>query len=468
MREVNVKNIITSYFEFAKTTRNEYSENLLLSLIASYEKNVLQDIKPQQIWKFWFRAFLSYYRVDFICQTSKKYQILLWPVQLNHLDFLIPVYHELSSSTDAAFICYRKDLVKILKEQNLPLIEVKLQNRILPSISGLIRGIALLKIIGRAMFTKHFSPSHIPYLIATVQQFSYYETYSRLFYKVQFKLDPKYHLLGYEHSVLCRPINILSNKYGILTGNIQHGALNENLIPHSICKHQFVWDNFAKRLYKNNQQNIFTTGSPNVNHLDTENKLTTDLEEIFKINPVILVCYSGPGHNITVEGHHKNITSLLTMVQKLRDFHFVIKLHNKDKINYYNSFQGEYNVTIIDQNSELFGVPIVNYIQKSILIITGASTVSIEAAQQGKPVICMDLNRELQHIEFIKSDFFYHCESEIDFENSLLSIIKMDSNFLEKQKALLHLKNNNEQLKNDNPAQKISSIITQSIKQCAE
>jgi hypothetical protein len=42
---------------------------------------------------------------------------------------------------------------------------------------------------------------------------------------------PSFHLLGYDFSVVCRPINILANHDHVPTGNIQHGFINENLAP---------------------------------------------------------------------------------------------------------------------------------------------------------------------------------------------------------------------------------------------
>lgn len=468
MKDRNIKSLLNDYVEFANDSKNEYIKNILLSLIANYEQNLLQDTRPQKIWASIFKAFFSKYNVNYIEPNTHKAQILIWPVQLNHLDYLIPVYHALPIEAQPTFICYRKDILKILKASNLPTIEVKINHNFNFSINGFKRSILLYTIILRALFTKRFINKNIPNLIATLQQFSYYEIYSQLFHKLKYNLNPKYHLLGYEHSVVCKPINILSNQFGVLTGNIQHGALNENLIPYSICKHQFVWDDFAKSQYKNNDQKIFATGSPNINLQETKTDIPADFNEMFKYDSVALVCYSGPGHNVTLNGHLKNLDALLIVIKKLKDIQFVVKLHNKDKTYYYNQLLKENNVTIIDQKSKFFSIPIVNYIQHSKLIITGASTVSIEAAQQGKPVICMDLNQELSHIEFIRSDMFYHCETSIEFERSLLSIIEMDNKFQLKQEALLHFKNSCERLKNEFPPQKISNIIIQSIKPCVE
>lgn len=468
MKDRNIKNTIASYIKLADSIKSDYGRNLLSGLIANYEQNILQNNKPTSMWVFIFKSLFSNYTVTYNGSASKKMQLLLWPVQLNHLDYQIPVYHEIAAKTDTAFVCLRKDLLKILNNHKLPVIEVKIRHRFLPSIHGLKRTLALLSIITKAKFTKEINRENINHLIATLQQFSYYDIYSQLFYKVQHDFKPKYHLLGYEHSVVCRPINILANQLNIPVGNIQHGAINENLIPYSICKNQFVWNHFVKDQYKNTNLNVYVTGSPNYNHQKNHSDLPENFNTLFEHDNIILVCYSGPGHNVTVNGHKRNLNALLQIVRKARNYRFVIKLHNKDKVQYYAELMKELNVAVIDQDSVSFRVPIINFIEKSSLVITGASTVSLEAIQHGKLVICMDLNKELQHIEFIRNELFYHCESEEEFEKSINAVLNSDNSYMQKQKMVANFQKECDLLQTDNPTQKISNFIIQSINLCAE
>jgi hypothetical protein len=461
---MNVKSEIADFIDFTSVFKDEYSKNILLSLLSVHEQLILQDVKKCKIPTFIFKSFFSNYNVDFINSFGLNGQILFWPVQLNHLDYLIPVYKALPCNSNPAFICFRPDLLEKLKESNLPFIEIKINHTFKIKFKNIKRGVNLIKIIFRAMFFYDFKMFKVVRLIATIQHFSYYEIYSKLFFKVKICFNPKYNLLGYEHSLVCKPINILSNKYGIPCGNIQHGALNENLMPYSICFHQFVWNSFVKNQYKNSNFNIYVTGSPNTNHYKNELDYGEEFKLMFKNNSIVLVCYSGPGHNITVKGHLRNLEGLLMAVRKFLDYKFVIKLHNKDKIEYYNIFKNEVNVIIIDQTSKFFTIPILNFIKESKLIITGASTVAIEAIEQGIPAICMDLNKELCHIEFIKSQFFYYCDSESDFDDSLLSIFGMDKNYIQKIELISHFHKSSDLLKLSDPAKKISKLITKSIK----
>jgi predicted glycosyltransferase len=113
----------------------------------------------------------------------------------------------------------------------------------------------------------------------------------------------------------------------------------------------------------------------------------------------IFVALSGPGHNTTKSGHIETLKQLNAIIAAFPDFAFYIKLHSKDNKAYYHQIAKHSHVYFTD---DLQSKPdALHILSKSDMLITGASTVALDALQMGIPVVSIDPLQELNHFAFL-------------------------------------------------------------------
>ncbi len=470
---VKIQEILKLYEDLVSRVDAFYSQKVLNTVISSFELSALQKgagttFKSKIIHHL--RFFL--YDVEVVMSPHiKEADVLIWPVQLIHLDFLLPVYNALVKlGCNASFINLRDDIEEILANNNASAVKIQLKTKYKITYTNIRRGIRLLRIIKKAKSYNKANPYFSRYVEQALYNFFYWEIYSKAF-ELSKNFNPKYHLLGYEFSVVCRSVNQIANQLSIQTGNIQHGAINYNLSGFSICKQQFIWDKLTYEYLRKSGLNneLYITGSPGSKHFASSNECTNEIiSENIKTNfkQIFLVCFSGPGHNVTAGGHILNLKHLQLIIEKSDDAYFIIKLHPKDNTDYYNTIRSLKNVMIVDREHINYVNPIGEFINISDCIITGASTVSIEALLNGKTVIAIDLKNELLHLEFLRNNMIYYCNSPDKVRNAFTSIHEMDNLFEEKMNEIKLYSSDYKLLVNSSPELRIASIIHDKIKTC--
>jgi hypothetical protein len=127
--------------------------------------------------------------------------------------------------------------------------------------------------------------------------------------------------------------------------------------------------------------------------------------------PWILVATSGPGHRISHAHHATLITNLSELARAFPKVPVVIKLHRKDRLEYYASIlkaSGDLPLHIVPHDAAGFPSDIFDWLQGCSMILTGASTTAIEAMALDIPVITMDYCNELYSIDFIDAGATLH------------------------------------------------------------
>jgi ADP-heptose:LPS heptosyltransferase len=110
---------------------------------------------------------------------------------------------------------------------------------------------------------------------------------------------------------------------------------------------------------------------------------------------------SGPGHNTSVSGHRATLILLRSFIQRNPNFQFLIKLHPKDQKYYYQDIEKERNVVFV---ADLFQNSLPNaieFLNISDYLVTGASSVALDAFAMNVKVIALDPMDELLHFDFI-------------------------------------------------------------------
>ena len=129
--------------------------------------------------------------------------------------------------------------------------------------------------------------------------------------------------------------------------------------------------------------------------------------------PWVLVATSGPGHSISHAHHERVIDAVCRLAAALGDVPIVVKLHRKDRLEYYHprvERSGAKNLHVVADASVAAGYPatIFDWLQGCSVVLTGASTVALEAMVMDVPVITMDFADEIRGVDFIDAGATTH------------------------------------------------------------
>lgn len=379
-------------------------KDYLDALLPAFEKAFVQHQKTSQL--LLLRVLIKFVlkRIE-LSEVQNASPYFFWPFQLHHCDFMMPVINQLKTEgITATVLVSRQDVYSKFKENGLQpeRLIYTTSSRNLSSVLRKIREIIRLIQCSRGVKDTRWKDA----LFSALQYLGTVERARIAIKAIAAKHDKSYHMVGYDLSVVGRAISRYCRNIHIPCGRIQNGAVNYRLAGFSEVDDLFLWDKESEKAYKSNGY----LG----NTLITGNILLQDkypAEKAFpEMNPILisgysyraLVAFSGPGHNTSEKGHLESLKVLLQMVKENKHVLFVIKLHPKDKDHYYDTIKKEKNIRMA---KALFPDKMPNaikFIHATDIVITGASSVALDAINLNKPVISVDPLEELEHIGFIK------------------------------------------------------------------
>ena len=173
------------------------SKNILKTVLSSFEMVVLQQ-SAKLCYLHRLKQKLSFFLFEVQIKLEGppgKYDVLIWPVQLIHLDFLIPVYKSLVDlGLQVSFINYRDDISEHIKMHNADLIKVKMNISKKLKLRSIMRGFRLLSIILQAKSISKSSNLFSSNVEKALYEFRHWEIYSKVFDEAQKAYAPKYQI----------------------------------------------------------------------------------------------------------------------------------------------------------------------------------------------------------------------------------------------------------------------------------
>jgi UDP-N-acetylglucosamine 2-epimerase len=129
--------------------------------------------------------------------------------------------------------------------------------------------------------------------------------------------------------------------------------------------------------------------------------------------PWILVATSGPGHRISHKHHQIVIENLARLSAELADVPVVVKLHRKDRLEYYQQTlqKRRHRLILVREESSGFPRGIFEWLTGCSVVLTGASTVAVEAMLMDVPVVTMDFCQEIRGVDFIDCGATTHVQT---------------------------------------------------------
>lgn len=160
--------------------------------------------------------------------------------------------------------------------------------------------------------------------------------------------------------------------------------------------------------------------------------------------PYILITNSGPGHSTSEAHYQKTLDHIFELNKELKNVQWVIKLHRKDSLQNFKRVLDLYpNHTfhIIEHQTEGFPSSIFEWLQGASCLLTGCSTVAIEAMTLGVPVITMDYMNEFRNVDFIDQHATIQVSSFEELKTAVYGILTdktLYKQILEKSKEFAH------------------------------
>lgn len=275
-----------------------------------------------------------------------------------------------------------------------------------------------------------------------------------LYKEMKAKIGFKGLFIGNDLTLQGRTAVLLANRDHIWTTSIMHGALKNPLWKHIIVNTFFVFGpKDVKSLSDVTQTDIVLSGSPQVDEV-RKRKIGNQGAS------TILIAFSGAGHSISKE-HHLEMIKEVFKAAINSDFKFLLRLHPKDKQYYYEALLKLPNVELVTVGSE----DIYGSLTKAKLLITSASMTVLDAMLSNIPVVTLDLQEEVQYVDFISAGATTHviqCDELLNVLNALLSAdgVAMESS----QRRQRNFLKEAFELKEEGSAQYIANFIDQKLK----
>jgi UDP-N-acetylglucosamine 2-epimerase len=246
--------------------------------------------------------------------------------------------------------------------------------------------------------------------------------------------EPKVLVVGNDITLEGRTGCRVAASRGVLSAIFMHGSLAGDALQSMHCADRvFVYGNVQRQaltLQGMGAERIVVCGSPSLDHRPRQTGQVHPLLQkrlgIGPGDPWLLVATSGPGHRISHHHHRIVIEQLQRLSRALPKVPVVVKLHRKDRLDYYRKALQDFDGTrLVVVAEETYGFPrdIFEWLQGCSVVLTGASMVAVEAMLMDVPVVTMDFCDEIREVDFIDFGATTHVTTAESLEGTVREIL---------------------------------------------
>lgn len=401
--------------------------NIYFSLIGKGDTKINTQNNYKQVLYKGFKLI----HTKLIIKKYKSTDLIVWVAEANHLTQQVPITEILrSKGIKITYISYKKNLLNDSRLNGYEKVWVplpsrneasdKLHKKCKEEIAKAIR-------IGAY---QHITEADADTIAGAYSaQISFAGKLNQYFEKLLQVLKPKAAMIGYDVPAEGRTLTDVLNSKDVPTIMVQHGAIAkvDGVFGIHIAKKILVFGEISEQVLKNSgcKSEIFITGAPYLDEL-VKKLNTAGSKAQGKIK--ILVAFSGPGH-LTTESHHRaSVELVVEAAEKFKEnVEFYFKLHPKDNRSYYVTAIGNKNLPNVHfnlphtQSNDIF-----DWALFADIMLTGASTVAVEAMLCRKPVISLDLTGDYKELSFVKDGAVKLITNGKDLEVLIKQIGKQD------------------------------------------
>lgn len=421
-KKLKIYTATSNYIDlYNKTLRSTswkiYLKSLLLPYTHHYQQNGNIKFSKLNILKTILASCI--FKSEARIHHNNDSKIFFWPFQFLHCDFILPLIEELDKKMISyEILVFRKDIQIYLTNFGVSSTHLSFSKRFVNPIS-IVRNIAeaihSLFCIKKNINNK----KNLSYILNSLIHISVINNARAAVNAVAKENSNQFHFIGYDMSIIGRAIIHELNSKQILSGRIQNGAPNYLVTGHSEAQVVFLWDKISQQAYLDGGYNgeVLIVGNillhskidAGFNNLWIE-KLPIRSET--KRCKYHFIALSGPGHNTTIQSHIKTIDIIHSFIKATPQDFFIVKLHPKDSMEYYSNIKYISNVYFIDDIQLQKKPDALDLLYHCDILITGASTVVLDALSLGKQIISIDPFSELTHLLYLDHPNIIKLQSE--------------------------------------------------------
>jgi hypothetical protein len=223
-------------------------------------------------------------------------------------------------------------------------------------------------------------------------------------------INPSLVLVGNPYTLEGRTAAVISRGYGVPTAAIEHGSIFPDDPIWQECPIDIVcaWGNPSKRALLTcgvDQQRIAVTGAPRFDSVFSS--ALKDSRENQAARDCILVTTSGPGDQVSLSLHQKFVEILHAAVELTPDIKWIVKLHRKDREEFYRyrNRPSHPRISLVRGERSCDGLEIFEYLRRARGAVTICSSSALDAMAVRVPVITVDVwfpAPRLHGVEFLE------------------------------------------------------------------
>jgi hypothetical protein len=245
-------------------------------------------------------------------------------------------------------------------------------------------------------------------------------------------------VVGYDLTPQGRLATIYAQRKGLKTAVIEHGFPPlKSLAKRQIADRIFVYGEHGRKRRESvglDSARVSVCGCSGFDERPVQTgKVDTKIETKLGVGagrPWMLVATSGPGGVISLTHHRKVIEGLFRLSEEVAEVDFVVKLHRKDKREYYEEAANQFpnhRLILVDSSSAELPTGILSWFQGCTGVLTGSSNVAVEAMLLNVPVITMDYTGILaEGVSFIDDHATLHAFGFDELKAAVKRVVNSD------------------------------------------
>jgi len=349
-----------------------------------------------------------------INKQALKNPILFFPVEPSHIVQFEPIWDALQNKAiPYVVITTKKTIYESQKEKKRPVIWMNSSKRILNKKKYQDALVAVYEFLNNCLQKDNKKDAF--YNVIKEIALSRIEVIWNLSERINQIFDafsPCCVVPGYDITPEGRLLSILSRSHNIPSYCVMHGSITgEPLDTIHIVDHFCLFGEAAKLdlIAKGvSSAQLIVTGAP---YLDKFENKQNGIHPLLKQNlslteskPYFFIATSGPGHSTSHAHFQLILENIFKVAARYPESQWVIKMHRKDRIENYKEVLSRYknhHIHIVEHNAPGFPKSIFEWLQGATALLTGTSTVALEAMSMGIPVVTMDFMDEYKMVDFI-------------------------------------------------------------------
>ena len=407
-------------------TEKKYSELSTYHKIIVFPKKIRNKIVFYREKKIRQKA-LSY------CSNINKSNVIFYPVEPTHLKQMIPVSSYLEKH-EYVYVTDRINIWRDLKKQGIDCRYLDLSKKVYNEQE---QNFDALNIVLEQIW-KNINPAFVSNeWISFVRNLivNRYPVLESACTELLNKVNPKKVVVGYDTTPEGRLMTVLCKKRGIESVCIQHGSIaGEPLDGEHIVDNYLLYGEKVKEYLTkigNKPETLRVFGAPYLDNISSSSTERINLLRKLNLDPnkkTVLVALSGPGHCTTFKHFNMIISSIVESSNRLPKYNFVFKLHRKDKSeNYTNAIsQANSSIPVVEATDKKKPTDIFSWLGAVDLLITGSSTVALEAMLLQVPVLTVDYFNEYQGVDFIEEGCTFHVSNKKHLDRTVAEILNQN------------------------------------------